>query len=163
MEENFWNMLTILRIISITALVALEPAEPVQLTGRWTSGRLSMIQYKDSYTGVFKPPSGSHFAYEFRPDGTYTFIGLMQTTMYNCTTSMFSQETGTYEADGLQVSLRPQKNPYQMRYSCAPSSNREAPGKLLNRTYQYRVSSGGKLEVVSPQDNSVQTFQRSAE
>lgn len=138
-----------------------EVASPV--LGKWTSGRISMIQYKDAYTGVYKPPSGSHFAYEFRPDGTYTFIGLMQNTMYNCTTAMFSQETGTYEVNGDSVALHPQKNPYRMTNNCAPSSNREAPGKLIERTYRYKVSGNGRLELISPQDASVQAFQRSAE
>ena len=99
---------------------------------------------------------------EFRNDGTYTFIGLMQTTVYNCTTSVFSQETGTYEMTGSEVSMHPQKNPYQMRYSCYPNSNKEAPGKLIERTYRYRVA-GGKLELMGAGDSGPQTFQRSAD
>jgi hypothetical protein len=146
--------------VAATAVFAADAASP--LTGRWTNGRVSMIQYKDAYTGVFKPPSGSHFAYEFREDGTYTFIGLMQTTMYNCTTSVFSQETGTYTSNGIEVNLHPQKNPYQMRYSCSPNSNKEAPGKLIERTYRFRVASG-KLELMAAGDSAPQTFQRSAD
>jgi hypothetical protein len=131
------------------------------MMGRWTSGRVSMIQYQDAWTGAYKPPSGSHFAYEFRPDGTYTFIGLMQSTIYNCTTSMFSQETGTYEFENGIVSLHPRKNPYRMTNNCAPSSNREAPGKLIERAYRVQVS-GNRLELVG-KDNSVQAFQRSTD
>lgn len=139
-----------------------QGAEPI--TGKWTSGRLSMIQYKDAYTGVSRPPSGTHFAYEFRPDGSYTFIGMMQNTLYNCTTSLFSQETGVYNTDGDTVQLHPQKNPFRMTNTCAPSSNREGPGKLTDRTYRFRVTgNNGRLELISPQDASVQAFTRSAE
>jgi hypothetical protein len=145
-------------VLGLMPVIASEPG----LTGRWTTGRVSMIQYRDAWTGAYKPPSGSHFAYEFRPDGTYSFIGLMQSTVYNCTTSMFSNETGTYEVNGGSVTMHPQKNPYRMTYSCAPSSNREAPGKLIEKSYRYQVN-GGKLELISPNDSSVQSFQRSAE
>lgn len=44
-----------------------------------------------------KPPSGNHFAYKFRPDGTYVFTGLTQSALYNCTSSMFGEESGMYE------------------------------------------------------------------
>ncbi|BDC53128.1 hypothetical protein F183_A54430 [Bryobacterales bacterium F-183] len=149
-------------ILATCAYLFAAAGDPSPLTGRWTNGRISMIQYKDAYTGVYKPPSGSHFAYEFRNDGTYTFIGLMQSTVYNCTTSVFSQETGTYESNGLEVTLHPQKNPYQMRYSCSPNSNKEAPGKLIERTYKFRVA-GSKLELLTAGSTEPQTFQRSTD
>lgn len=109
------------------------------LTGRWTDGHISSIQYRDSVTGVSAPTNGRSFAYEFKPDGTYSFTGLMQNVLYNCTTALFSHETGTYSVNGDSISLRPEKNPYRMTNTCAPSSNRESPGKLIARNYRYRV------------------------
>ena len=47
-----------------------------------------------------KPPSGNHFAYEFRPDGTYVYTGLMQNAVFNCTSTMLGEESVTY---GLNV------------------------------------------------------------
>ena len=130
------------------------------LLGRWTDGHISSIQYQNSVTGANAPTNGRTFAYEFRPDGTYSFTGLMQSVMYNCTTSMFSNETGTYTVEGDTVSLRPEKNPYQMRNSCAPSSNREAPGKLIARSYRFRVdnSSARPLLELRGADGSTQRF-----
>jgi len=122
-----------------TPLLAQTPPPSAALVGRWTDGHISSIQYRDSVTGVGAPTNGRSFAYEFKPDGTYSFTGLMQSVMYNCTTSMFSNETGTYTLDGGAVSLRPEKNPYRMTNNCAPSSNREAPGKLVPRTYRFRA------------------------
>ncbi len=76
---------------------------------------------------------------------------------------MFSQENGTYDMDNNGfVSLHPQTNPYRMTNNCAPSSNREAPGKLVERMYRYQVS-GNRLELIGPNNNSVQAFQRSAD
>ena len=130
------------------------------LLGRWTDGHISSIQYQNVYTGVSAPTNGRSFAYDFKPDGTYSFTGLMQSVSYNCTTSMFSNETGTYSVDGEVVSLRPEKNPYRMTNNCAPSSNREAPGKLLNRTYRFRViaESGRRYLELRGDDGATQKF-----
>ena len=156
----------------LMAAVALGTFAPVAanaqpggaLIGKWSAGRVSSIQYRDSYTGVHAPTNGNHFAYEFRPDGTYSFTGLMQSVMYNCATAVFSQETGTYTTDGSTVSLRPEKNPYKMTYSCSPSSNREAPGKLINKTYRMRITQDGnneRLELSDGSGASPQVFTRS--
>jgi hypothetical protein len=143
------------------SMVYADPAHaPGALVGRWTSGRISTIQYKDAYTGTPAPTNGNSFAYEFRGDGTYRFTGLIQSVMYNCTTTMFSNESGSYMVEGDSVSLMPESNPYKMTNSCAPSSNREAPGKLVNRSYKFRVSGQGesaKLELTGA-DGAVQNF-----
>ncbi len=139
-------------------ILAQKPPSPV--LGRWTDGHISSIQYRDSVTGVGAPTNGRSFAYEFKPDGTYSFTGLMQSVMYNCTTAMFSNETGTYTMDGDAVSLRPEKNPYRMTNNCAPSSNREAPGKLVARTYRFRVvNEGGRAYLeLRGEDGAAQKF-----
>lgn len=128
--------------------------------GRWTDGYISSIQYRNSTTGVGAPTNGRTFSYEFKPDGTYSFTGLVQSVMYNCTTAMFSNETGTYSVNGDSISLRPEKNPYRMTNNCAPSSNREAPGKLIARTYRFRVSveSGRQYLELRGDDGSTQKF-----
>jgi hypothetical protein len=135
-----------------------EP-QPKNLTGRWYTGRLSNIQYRDSITGVDRPPAGNHFAYEFRPDGTYTFTGTIQSTVYNCTTTMFGEESGAYEVTGVELALHPVKNPFRMTNSCAPSSNRQGPGKLVERSFRFAIN-GDQLELTSAADRAVSTFQR---
>ncbi len=130
-------------------------AHSPDLVGRWSTSRISSIQYRERATGISAPTSGTTFAYEFRPDGSYSFTGLMQSTSYNCTMATFSNETGTYEVQGDVVALRPEKNPYKMTNSCAPSGNREAPGKLINRSYRVRFTAdnaGRKIELISMAD-----------
>jgi hypothetical protein len=136
----------------------------LKLLGRWTAGRVSTIQYQDAMTGRAAPTNGNSFAYEFREDGTYSFTGLMQSVVYQCTTTMFSNETGTYTVNGSIVSLRPEKNPYKMTNSCAPSSNREAAGKLVNRTLQVRTYRDGQWMRMELKDEAgaVQTFSASS-
>lgn len=133
-----------------------------ELLGKWGTGRISTIQYKNSVTGVAAPTSGSRFQYEFKPDGTYDYTGLIQTTMYNCTNATFAHETGTYSVQNGVVAIRPQNNPYQMTNSCAPSSNKTAPGKLINKDYRFRISQeNGRatLELIGA-DGSSSTFRR---
>lgn len=151
MKQTVW--------IALICALGLAGASPKEIEGRWSNGRLSMIQYRDVITGVGRPPAGNYFSYEFRADGTYRFLGLMQTTMYQCTTTAFGEESGTYEmtAEGV-VALHPQKNPFKMTNNCAPSANREVPGKLTERSYRVEIV-GDRLELKGA-DQSVQTFQR---
>jgi hypothetical protein len=128
--------------------------------GRWTDGHISSIQYQNATTGVSAPTNGRSFAYEFKANGTYSFTGLMQSVMYNCTTAMFSNESGTYSINGDSISLRPEKNPYRMTNNCAPSSNRESAGKLVPRTYRFRIASesGRRYLEFRGSDGSTQKF-----
>jgi hypothetical protein len=161
MNRNFAAVLmTALSFASAQA----APDSGLQLLGRWAAGRVSSIQYQNSVTGAPAPTNGNSFAYEFRSDGTYSYTGLMQSVMYNCTTAVFSNESGTYLVSGDTVSLRPQKNPYRMTNSCAPSSNRESPGKLVNRTYQVSIRREGQWLRLELKDESgaVQTFSASS-
>lgn len=134
-------------------------ASPESIHGKWHNGRVSSIQYKNAYTNAPAPTNGSSFAWEFREDGTYSFTGLMQSVMYQCTTSVFSNETGKYTVEGDVVSLKPEKNPYKMTNNCAPSSNKEAPGKIIDRSYRFKVDAS-RLELVAS-DGGVMTYARS--
>lgn len=153
------SVLLILSTIAAFLPAADTPASAV--LGRWTNGRISTIQYRDAYTGVSKPPTGTYFSYEFRKDGTYTFSGMMQSTMYNCTSTMFGEESGTYEfADSEPlVVLHPKKNPYRMTNNCAPNSNKESEGKLRERSYRFQVNASKDQLELSGSDG-VQVFQR---
>lgn len=146
-------------LMAAAVFTAAAFAENPKLEGRWTSGRVSTIQYRDAYTGVGAPVSGNYFAFEFRPDGTYTHTGMIQNTLYNCTTTIFGEESGTYEWNDGQLTVRPQKNPFRMTNSCSPASRREAPGKLTERTYRVVVK-GSTLQLVNVKDDAVSTFER---
>ena len=68
-----------------------------ELVGTWKNGSVGMIQYQNRTTGATKPGRGSIFNYKFNANGTYEFIGYMETTMYNCTTTLFNQINGRYK------------------------------------------------------------------
>lgn len=151
-------------VAALRVASAQASADPeLKVLGRWTAGRVSSIQYQDAVAGRAAATNGNSFAFEFRPDGTYSFTGMMQSVLYQCTTTMFSNESGTYQMDGSTLSLRPEKNPYKATNSCAPSSNREAPGKLVNRTYSVRIYREGQWLRMELKDEggSVRTFSAS--
>jgi len=155
--------MTILSVAALVVAFSASGSRAPELLGKWSTSHISSIQYKSRTTGISAPTNGSRFEYDFRPDGTYSFTGLMQSVMYNCTTATFSNETGTYDVQGDVVSMHPQSNPYRMTNSCAPSSNREAPGKLINRSYRFRFTSdsgGRNIELISA-DGATQTMRQS--
>jgi hypothetical protein len=141
----------------VLTVSAAAPAGAAPL-GRWMDGHVSSIQYRNTYTGASAPTNGSRFEYEFKADGAYSFTGLMQSVMYNCTTAIFSNETGSYTVNGNAISLHPVSNPYRMTNNCAPSSNKEKPGKLIARTYRFRITaeSGRRYLELQGEDGKVQ-------
>lgn len=113
-----------------------------QLLGKWRSGSISGVQYHNAYTGAPMPTNGSTFFLQFNEDGSYVSNGLMQITSYNCTTSLWSQETGRYRVAGDVVSLEPGKGTYDTKNNCSPSMNTHREKTLGNRAYQFRFENG---------------------
>lgn len=149
-------------LLALSILFTAASASEPEIIGHWSSGRIWSTQYHDGRTGAPAPTNGNSFFWEFRDDGTYSFTGLMQSVLYQCTATMYSNETGTWRIQGGTFTVEPQKNPYKMTNSCAPSSNREAPGKLVKRSYRFRVLHDGnsqRLELTGS-DGAVQVFSR---
>jgi UDP-N-acetylglucosamine transferase subunit ALG13 len=74
------------------------PTSPTSnaLVGNWYQGSSSGVDYYNPSTGSWAAPSGSGFRYTFNADGSYEYSGLIQSSLYNCTMTVFGYETGTY-------------------------------------------------------------------
>ncbi len=81
-----------------------------ELTGYWKTGSVGSISYQNRVTGSTKPGRGSLFTYKFLPNGNYEFIGYMEVTMYNCTTTLFNQINGRYSVEGSTINLNPSRD-----------------------------------------------------
>ncbi|HEX8499721.1 MAG TPA: hypothetical protein VF659_03950 [Pyrinomonadaceae bacterium] len=112
------------------------------LVGAWRSSEIGMIGYQNSVTGATRPGRGTTMQYKFLPGGRYEYNGYLETTMYNCTTTLFNPAAGTYRVEGDRLTLVPQTSRWQQRNNCAPSMNKELPGKLDPETYTFRFSDG---------------------
>src|SRR3954454_6440824 len=103
---------------------------PSELVGKWHNGHVSMLQYQDRITGSTTPANGSTFSYKFNSDGTFQFVGLMNSTMYNCTTTLFSDKEGVAQVEGNELKLIPSKDDWKSQFSCYPNKNTEKEGKM---------------------------------
>jgi hypothetical protein len=120
------------------------PDAPIRTTsggsiaGTWTNGTTSM-NYEQYTNGTTAFRNGSTYKYVFYPDGRFEFIGLMASTMYGCTTTLFNDKRGKYQISGSQITLIPSKNFWRNQYSCAPNSNKERDYTLERETYEFRT------------------------
>lgn len=111
---------------------------PHELIGTWDNGSVSMLQRKDTITGATTPGRSSYFSYSFAADGTFQFTGLMQTTNYSCTTTLFNDKAGRVRFTSNTVTFTPTKN-YWKNTSCVASQNSEKNHTLAEETYQWRT------------------------
>ena len=109
------------------------------IVGIWTNGNVSTLSEQNLATGVISSRGGSTFKYVFNANGTFEFVGLMNSTMYGCTTSLFNDKRGKYKISGSQLTLMPSKNFWRNQYSCSPASNKEQNYKLDQETYSFRT------------------------
>ena len=109
------------------------------IVGTWTNGNVSTLQEKNLTTGAIASRGGSTFKYVFTADGRFEFVGLMQSTVYGCTTSLFNDKRGKYEINGSNITFIPSKNFWRNTYSCSPASNKERDYVLDRETYQFRT------------------------
>ncbi len=109
------------------------------IVGTWSNGRMSMMADRNTVTGVTTPSNGSTVKYVFTADGRFEFIGLIQSTMYGCTTSLFNDKRGKFEINGSTITLVPSKNFWRNTYSCSPASNKERDYVLDRETFEFRT------------------------
>lgn len=114
-----------------------------ELLGSWRSSEIGMIGYQNSITGASKPGRGTTMQYRFLPGGRYEYNGYLETTLYNCTTTLFNPVKGTYRVDGGRLILTPETSRWEQRNNCAASMNKERPGELTPSAYAWRVSDEG--------------------
>lgn len=110
--------------------------EGKQLVGKWRATKGSAVQYVDSATGSWAPTNGSSFAYEFHPDGTFSFSGLMQVTMYSCSTQIFRTETGKWSFQGGdRLTIDTTGGTFKARQTCGANKYIEKPAELGKHEY----------------------------
>jgi len=121
------------------------------IVGTWSDGYSSiLVNYTPTYGPKSLTPGRSHvFKYDFHPDGTFEFTGLMQMTQYSCTTSYFQDKRGRYTINGNRVTLTLTKNFWRQQDNCVASNNREINHRLDPEIFTYSVkrNKSGKDEV----------------
>ena len=75
---------------------------PPEMLGTWTSSEVRSTTFRDA-VGGYSRPSGAVVRYSFSSDGRYKEDTLLETSMYNCTDSVFATEAGNVVISGSGV------------------------------------------------------------
>ena len=116
-------MLGVVLVLGIIGSQGVTASAQRSVVGYWKTGGLGMINEVNTTTGQTKNRRGQMFSYKFAADGTYTFHGYMESTMFGCTTSLFEEVTGRYLVDAGTIFLKPSRDVWTNNYSCFPNRN----------------------------------------
>lgn len=150
-------VLTIGFIASQGAIACAQEA----VTGYWKTGSVGSLQYQNRVTGAAKSNRGSLFSYKFLANGTYEFIGYMESTMYNCTTTLFNDIKGRYMVEGSTINLNPSRDFWKSTNSCAASANKTQTKVPVKKSLEFgfKTDEYGK-EFICLTDGGVETCYR---
>ncbi|HEY9501539.1 MAG TPA: hypothetical protein VIR01_07940 [Pyrinomonadaceae bacterium] len=107
------------------------------VVGYWKTGGLGMINEVNTVTGQTKNRRGQMFSYNFAADGTYAFVGYMESTMFGCTTGLFNEINGRYMVDGTTIFLNPSRDFWKNTYSCFPNSNKSQEKTVTKKSVEF--------------------------
>ena len=137
MKYFFGLILTLLMVGSITAQT--RSSVPDNLVGKWFEGSASILQEKNMATGSVASRYGSSIGYEIKADGTFQYAGLIKSTMYGCTTTLWNDRRGKISIEGDVITFTPNKDYWLNTNSCYPSSNKEQNKALQAKSYNFEV------------------------
>lgn len=80
---------------------------PAELQGDWRYGRISSVQYQDSYTGQPAAPNGSSDEFQLTSNGNYQRKRLLQINTYNCASHLFIEEKGKVKVEAQSFTFQP--------------------------------------------------------
>lgn len=135
-----------------------------EIVGSWSDSSVGLLNYENRTTGALKNGRGHSFTYKFNANGTFEYIGYMEVTTYNCTTTLFNHKTGKYTVDGSSVTLKPTKDHWKNTNSCAASGNSTKDKTPENEVMEWTVreNENGKLELVLDKGKGEMVFRREA-
>lgn len=96
---------------------------PAELIGEWIARGGSGSSYYDPTTGSSGAPNATIDSYKFFSDGTYEHAMLMQSSLYNCSTTIVGREVGPVNVQGSEFTITPRPGTLDYKSSCSPSLN----------------------------------------
>lgn len=109
------------------------------LVGKWFEGSASILAEQNQITGAITSRYGSTIGYTFEEDGTFRYAGLIKSTMYGCTTTLWNDRRGTYTVSGDVITFKHKKDYWLNTNSCAPSSNKEQNKPLVTTKFNFET------------------------
>lgn len=98
------------------------------LVGTWLLRKGSGSGYVNPTTGVTTGgPNATIHSYTFYADGRFEYALMMQSSLYNCTSTINGFEAGTYQDNGSTVDFYTKKATKGFKDTCRPSLNSSEP------------------------------------
>ena len=135
---------------------------PPELVGDWESTSVRSTTFQDRSTGAYAKPSGSATAYHIAADGQYKEEALIQSSMYNCTDTVFVSETGRVRLDASGLTLVSTGGRLTSRDNCNARFNYEKqlpPREYAFASWQVRNGQSGP-ELCLEKDHQVFCYHR---
>lgn len=112
---------------------------PAELVGEWIARKGSGTSYVNPGTGSYSAPDATIDSYKFFSDGTYEHAMLMQTSLYNCTTTILGREVGPVNVQGSQFTITPRPGTLDYKSSCSPSLNSLKETNFDPSTFKWQL------------------------
>ncbi|PHJ55344.1 hypothetical protein VF14_35135 [Nostoc linckia z18] len=111
---------------------------PTELQGEWRYGRISSIQYQDSYTGRPAAPNGSSDQFQLASNGNYQRRRLIQITTYNCSSNLYIEEKGKVKVESGLMTFQPSESVSQGQI-CNSGRTYSSRNSAKPETYQWSI------------------------
>lgn len=108
------------------------------LIGEWSKSNVSTIDFVNPSTGAHADPSGERLNVRFFPDGHYRLGWLLQSSLYNCTSTVFGLKNGMYSVDAGGLTMKDTDSVLTSKDTCHREWNYEKHPPLRQSTYQWR-------------------------
>lgn len=155
------SLLGFLLVFGIIVSQGVTASAQQSVVGYWKTGGVGTINEVNTVTGQTKNRRGQMFSYTFAADGTYSFVGYMESTMFGCTTSLFNEIHGRYLVDGTTIFLNPARDFWKNTYSCFPNSNKSQTKVPTKKSleFSFKKDEYGK-DFICLSDGSAETCYR---
>lgn len=123
-------------LITVSAFAQTKSRVASELVGKWFSGSASVLNEQNMTTGQISSRYGSSIGYTFEADGTFRYAGLIKSTIYGCTTTLWNDRRGKFSVEGDVITFTPTKDYWFNSNSCSSSAKEEnKPLKAIKYNY----------------------------
>ncbi|MBD1845945.1 hypothetical protein H6F89_21535 [Cyanobacteria bacterium FACHB-63] len=107
------------------------------IVGKWAWARTGSSTYAQG--GAFVGANGSRFTYQFQPNGTVEYTGIMNVMSGGCSQQIFQSRKGKVRLSGSTMTINWSPGTFTRDFSCDRSNNYTKAVPAESETYQVRL------------------------
>jgi hypothetical protein len=149
-------------IFSVVVLSAMAQVQEADLIGEWYKSKMSTVDFVNPATGAHANPSGERLNVRFQSDGTFKLGWLKQSSLYNCSSTVFGYKVGAYTLSNSVITMQVKNNTLTSKDNCHPQWNYEKHPPLGTTSYQLRLgrSQYGPVLIMRGPDGKEEVYAR---